>query len=335
MASPSIVDLSVEITTFNRKDTLCEALRALARQTLDGARFEVVLSDDGSTDGLQSAVAALATDLPYALRLVQNAHRGPGHAHNCGIEACRGELVVMLAADIIAAPTLVSEHLRSHREHPAPEVMIVGGLTQSPALPGSAFQRAADHAVERVFRNQFANVEHGGFLVSNLSFKKSFMCAHGMFREWPPAAGEDIELGFRLRTAGMRLLDNPAALGYHHHEESMASVARRAYTAGYNSHHYVEAIDTTWVRRRFGKTAESAGVGERALVGVRSALRQLLVNRISNALLVEPLLRGAERLPALEALTPFLFDRFNAYYFNRGLIDQRRGRPCRLPVFAD
>lgn len=329
------LDLSVEITTFNRKETLCDALSALARQEADGVRFEVVLSDDGSTDGLQAAVADLAGGLPYELRLVQNQHRGPGHAHNRGFEACRGELVLMLAADIIASPRLVAEHVASHRAHPAPEVMVAGALTQSLDLPPSAFQRAADHAVERVFRNQFADVEHGGFLVSNLSFKRDFMLGHGMFREWPPAAGEDIELGFRLQRAGMRLVGNPAALGYHHHEESMGSVARRAYTAGFNSHHYVEAIDTPWVRRRFGRLPPDAGVAERLRARARDVLRGLLVNRLSNGLVVEPLLRGAEMLTPLERVTPLLFDRFNAYYFNRGLTDQRRGRDYAPPRFDD
>lgn len=329
------LDLSVEITTFNRKETLCDALGALARQEADGVRFEVVLSDDGSTDGLQAAVADLAGGLPYELRLVQNKHRGPGHAHNRGFEACRGELVLMLAADIIASPRLVAEHVASHRAHPAPEVMVAGALTQSLDLPPSAFQRAADHAVERVFRNQFADVEHGGFLVSNLSFKRDFMLGHGMFREWPPAAGEDIELGFRLQRAGMRLVGNPAALGYHHHEESMGSVARRAYTAGFNSHHYVEAIDTPWVRRRFGRLPPDAGMAERLRARARDVLRGLLVNRLSNGLVVEPLLRGAEMLTPLERVTPLLFDRFNAYYFNRGLTDQRRGRDYAPPRFDD
>lgn len=322
-------NISVEITTFNRADTLCTLLERLTEQTLAPQRFEVVLSDDGSQPALFAALDALLPRLPYPLRLLRHSHAGPGHAHNRGIEACAADHVLMLAADILPAPELLAEHLASHRAEPAPEVMVCGRLTQSPDLPETVFQGAADQAVEKIFQNASRQVEHGGFLVSNLSFKKAYMLEHGMFRHWPPAAGEDLELGYRLRRAGMRLVHNHNALGFHHHEETLASVTRRAYLTGYNSHHFAAVIDEPWVHRRFGTAADDSRARLRR--GMRALLRRIFLNRVTTHQLMVPLMRRAEALPALIPLTPVLFEKINAYFFECGIADQRAGRPLKLP----
>lgn len=321
-------ELSIEITTYNRKEVLRNLLECLATQTYPGSRFEVVLSDDGSTDGLQEMVREMAPTLPYRLRLLQNKHQGPGHAHNEGIRACEADIVLMLAADILPTPTVVEEHLRSHRENPDKRVVVAGSLTQSPSLPDTVFQRAVNVQVERVLMDQFKEVEHGGFMVSNLSFKKDFMLEFGMFLEWPPASGEDIELGYRLKKAGMSLIKNDQALGFHHHEETLATVAKRAYMTGYNSHFFSAYVDEPWVRRRFGIPESNAWA---IALQLRSCLRNLLINRMTAEWLMIPLIRLAEKLRVVAPLTPLLNKRVTSYYLQRGIADFKNGRPFVFP----
>jgi glycosyltransferase involved in cell wall biosynthesis len=324
-------DLSVEITTYNRKEVLRDVLERLAVQTHPSSRFEVVLSDDGSTDGLQDMVRQMEPTLPYALRLLQNAHQGPGHAHNTGIRACEADIVLLLAADILPTPTLVEGHLHSHREHPDSRVVVAGRLTQSPSLPDTVFQRAVNVQVERVLMNQVNEVEHGGFMVSNLSFKKGFMLEFGMFLEWPPASGEDIELGYRLKKAGMLLIKNDQALGFHHHEETLATVAKRAYMTGYNSHLFSAYVDEPWVRRRFGIPEPTAGLRQWAATLLRNCLRNLFINRVTAEDLMIPLIRLAETVRVVVPLTPFLIKRVTSYYFKRGIADFKSDRPFVFP----
>jgi hypothetical protein len=237
----------------------------------------------------------------------------------------------MLAADILPTPRLVAEHLRSHRENPDPAVVVAGGLTQSKDLPDTVFQRAANRQVEAIFLSKSDQVEHGGFLVSNLSFKKSFMLEHGQFREWPPASGEDLELGYRLKKAGMTVIENPDALGYHHHEETLASVAKRAYMTGYNSHHFADEVDEAWVRRRFGYPETTEGIVQWLKANLRIGLRNVLINRFTASFLMVPLIRKAENARFLVPITPILCKKISAYYFKRGLNDYRRQRPFTLP----
>jgi glycosyltransferase involved in cell wall biosynthesis len=327
-----VIDVSIEISTYNRKDVLQMVLERLARQTYPAERFEVVLSDDGSADGLPELVDALTPGLPFAVRVLRSEHRGPGHAHNRGIRACRGEVVIMLAADVLPVPELVEEHVRSHRENPLPNAVVAGRLTQSRDLPDNGVQRGFNELTEEIFSNRSGKVKHGGFLVSNLSFKKSFMLEHGMFQEWPPASGEDIELGYRLARNGMALLSNPKALGYHHHEETIASIARRAYLMGYNSHYLAAHVDDSWVKARFGGTQIGDGLRAYAKTRLKGLLRPVVVNRVTTSLLVVPLIRMAAPAKALSPLVTLLCRRLSAYYFARGMSDHRHRRSFDLSL---
>ena len=228
------MNVSIEISTFNNKEILRKALERLAAQTYPAERMEVVISDDGSSDGLTDMVETMQSALPYKLKILRHAHKGPANAHNCGIDAANSEIVIMLASDILATPALIEEHVRSHEEHPDENVMISGRLIQSPELPDNTFQRSWNKHVNSLFAEEKDDLRHGRFFVSNLSFKKSFMQRHGLFLDWPPAAQEDLELGYRLRQHGMVLLHNSRAAGYHHHPVTLQIIARRAYTQGYN-----------------------------------------------------------------------------------------------------
>ena len=57
-----LYDITVQICSHNRKDVLCKVLESLKDQTLPADRFEVVLVDDGSTDGTKEVAEGL--DLP-------------------------------------------------------------------------------------------------------------------------------------------------------------------------------------------------------------------------------------------------------------------------------
>lgn len=324
-------DLSIEITTYNRKEILRDLLNRLSHQTYPLDRFEVVMSDDGSNDGLIEMLETLMPELPYATRVLQHKHQGPGHGHNAGIRASQSELVLMLAADILPSETLVEGHIEAHRRNPEPHIVVAGKLTQSEQLPDTVIQRAANVEVEKIFVSESDQVEHGGFLVSNLSFKKSFMLEHGMFHEWPPASGEDIELGYRMKKAGMKVLEEDAALGFHHHEETFASIAKRAYMTGYNSHHFSAEVNERWVRQRFGFPEPDAPLGSRLKLALRDTLRAIFVNRLTANLIMIPAIRAADQITLLLPLTPILCKKMSAYFFKRGLADFRASRPFQPP----
>jgi GT2 family glycosyltransferase len=320
---------SVEISTYNGKELLQRVLEELALQTYPPSEFEVVVSDDGSSDGLPEAVESMRGSLPYALRVLRNEHRGPANAHNLGIRACRGEIVVMLASDVLAAPELLEGHVQAHREHPDERVVVAGRLVQSPELPATAFQEGWNVLLNRLFSREKEDLRHGGFFVSNLSFKKRFMTRHGMFRDMPPASQEDLELAHRLRQQGMKLVPSPRALGFHHHPVTLADVARRAYTQGYHWHFFAESVPDPWVRGRAGRLTPRDGWALYLRSRLKDALRRCLVNEVTVPAVAIPLIRAAERWRILGRLVPFLAGKVSSHYFHRGLTDYENAIPER------
>jgi hypothetical protein len=319
------MSVSVEITTFNNKELLKKVLERLALQTYPASKFEVVVSDDGSTDGLPEAVESMRESLPYAIRVLRNGHSGPATAHNRGILACDGEIVVMLASDILAAPELLEGHLQVHLEQPDEHVVVAGRLVQSPELPATVLQKSWNVLLNRLFSKEKADLRHGCFFVSNLSFKKRFMTRYGMFCEMPPASQEDLELGYRLRQQGMKLVKSPRALGFHHHPVTLASVARRAYTQGYHWHFFEEKVPEPWVRSRSGHLSPGDGLALYLRSQLKHALRRCLINEVTVSMLMIPLIEAAERLRLLEPVVPLLAGKVSTHYFYQGLRDYENG----------
>jgi glycosyltransferase involved in cell wall biosynthesis len=227
-------NLSVVITTYNRRDTLDENLTRLAAQNVNLDTIEVIVIDDGSNDGTREMVHAKAVDSPFSLRYLYHANRGPGYSQNRGIREAKYPLILLLADDALPMPGLLYEHLRLHNLHPQSNVAVAGKMQQSPELPDTLFLRYWDPWENR-YLDSCDELEYIFFWGCNVSFKRSLILDHGFFLERQGAAMEDVELGFHLaRTAEMKLLYGKKAICHHKHYETIDSACKRAYERGLN-----------------------------------------------------------------------------------------------------
>ena len=94
-----VPSISVVIPLYNKRDTVERALLSVVRQTL--FNFEVVVVDDGSTDGGTEVVQNLSD---ARIRLLRQPNRGVSAARNVGIEEAKSEIIAFLDADDEWAP---------------------------------------------------------------------------------------------------------------------------------------------------------------------------------------------------------------------------------------
>ena len=90
--------ISVIIPTYNRADLLTESIKAIQNQTY--AVYEIIVVDDGSTDGTRAAVSAL----PGSIKYVYQPNAGKAVALNNGLNHCSGDYIWICDDDDLTLP---------------------------------------------------------------------------------------------------------------------------------------------------------------------------------------------------------------------------------------
>jgi hypothetical protein len=141
---------------------------------------------------------------------------------------------LFLGADTIADGALLREHLDWHERHSEENVAVLGHIAWAPGIRITPFLRWLEHGAQFGYPliQDHTDVPHRFFYSSNISLKTGFLLKHGLFDEdFPHAAFEDFELGYRLSKAGLTIMYDPKAVAYHDHvmdQKGFASRSRRA-----------------------------------------------------------------------------------------------------------
>lgn len=264
----ALFDITVVIPTCNRCESLSRVFNGLTRQRdVDLERVEIIVIDDGSSDGTGKAVKQLIHQEKITVRYFFQQNRGPAAARNTGIRNASGKVILFLGDDTLACPDLLRQHLDFHTvKYPEFHSALLGfcPMVTNPGFKSPLIQSWLNRK-QMAFQNlsHLEVISYHYFYTCNLSLKREFMLKNGLFDEsYPFAAGEDIELGSRLTDAGMRLYYSKTALAYHVHPMSFPEYVKRYFKLGRSA-----AIHN--------KNAGRTGNG---LSGSRSKLSPLRVN---------------------------------------------------------
>jgi GT2 family glycosyltransferase len=213
-------NISIVIPTYNRREQLVRVLAGLEGQSIGPDIFEVVVVDDGSTDGTGAWLEAQRR--AFHLRTVRQKNGGPARARNAGVEASRGDLLLFLDDDVEPSADLVAEHQRSHRLEN--NLAVVGPLGSLPSYeqPWVAWEQAKLEAQYAAMRRGDYAPTFRQFWTGNASVRREHVVAEGGF---DPAylRAEDVELAFRLSRRGIQFRFNPQARVLHHASRSLDS----------------------------------------------------------------------------------------------------------------
>lgn len=103
------VMISIIIPLYNKGELIGRTLRSIAAQENVPVKYEVVVVDDGSTDGCADIARRVATEIGIRnFRVLPQTNAGVGAARNRGIAEARGEYVAFLDADDIWKPSHLS-----------------------------------------------------------------------------------------------------------------------------------------------------------------------------------------------------------------------------------
>ncbi len=233
----SQIALTVVIPTFNRKEKLAQCVSSLMERSDRKRDFEIIIVDDGSTDGTDELVRRMSKDRAGRVRYFRQEKKGPASARNIGIRNALGRIILFMGDDIIASEALVAGHLEWHDRFPEENVGVLGFITWSDRVRITPFMAWLETSgVQFDYRKLEGKTEAPAeyFYSSNISLKKNFLISNGGYFDeaFPYAAYEDIELGLRLKKAGLALRYNQSAVGYHYHYTSLYSACRRMVTVG-------------------------------------------------------------------------------------------------------
>jgi GT2 family glycosyltransferase len=232
-----IPDLSIILVCWNNKEYLEPCLNSLYGAGLS-SKFDVVVVDNGSTDGSQEM---LHQKFPQA-KIIQNDHNvGLGRASNQGIEATCGRYILLLNNDtLVNGPSLDSmvEFLDAH-----PKAAAVGGKLLN---PDGSFQ--AGYADFSTLAEEFLITTHLGELIWDgfpshgdvdgvkevgwlssacLLLRREALDQVGLLDETYFIYGDEADLQYRLNQAGWKVYYLPSATTVHYGGRSMDRWRRR------------------------------------------------------------------------------------------------------------
>ncbi|MBB2958520.1 glycosyltransferase family 2 protein [Pseudoclavibacter helvolus] len=216
------IDVSVVIPVLNGMPELEHQLDALAAQQTSAA-WEVIVVDNGSTDGTKVHVESRVSDFPVLLRLVDaSSRKGISHARNTGVAQAAGNKIGFCDADDRVGPTWIAGIVKALDLHEAS-----GGPLRLLADP-------FDPSAAELPYSSYTETSRGGQVTGcNMAVRRTVLEAVGGFDEdLPPYGGEDLEFAIRLHQAGAKAGFAPEQMVYFRPTTRLTTKIRKLYQSG-------------------------------------------------------------------------------------------------------
>ncbi len=241
--------VTVAVCTYNGAATLHECLQGASK--LRYPNYEVVVVSDGSTD--ESPAIARSFD---GVRLIETENRGLSSARNTAAAAASGEIVAYIDDDAIPDPDWLAHVAASFESE---EVVAVGGPNVPPPQANRVAQAVAN-APGGPTHVLIGDREAEHIPGCNMAIRKRALEQIGGFDAQFRAAGDDVDVCWRLLEAGGRIAFNPGAAVCHHRRGTVRGYLRQqraygkaeAFLERKHPEKYSAAGHVTWHGRLYG-----------------------------------------------------------------------------------
>jgi GT2 family glycosyltransferase len=207
--SENFPKISVVVCSYNGSATIRDCMEGLQRVVYPD--FEVIVVNDGSTDSLADIVRE------YPVRLINTPNRGLSSARNTGMKAASGEIVAYIDDDAYPDPHWLQylAHAFMTTNHAG-----MGGPNISPAGDGiiaDSIANAPGGPVHVLLTDEIAEHIPG----CNMAFRRDALLEVGGCDPVYHAAGDDVDLCWRIQQTGKTIGFHPAAFVWHHCRNSV------------------------------------------------------------------------------------------------------------------
>lgn len=216
---------SVVIPAYNAEKLLPECLSSLSGQTVPRGDYEIIVVDDGSTDG----TSGVAGSFP-GVRVISQQNRGPAAARNLGAREAKGGIVLFTDSDCVPERDWIERMLEPFGH----DLKLAGAkgryLTKQRELAARFVQAEYQDKYRLLARHpliDFIDTYSAGFR------RDIFLRYGGYDTGFPVACAEDVELSFRMSNGGERMVYVPEAVVYHRHPTSWPAYFLKKYKFAY------------------------------------------------------------------------------------------------------
>lgn len=252
--------LSIIVLTYNRKHLLHGCLDSLFSQTVSRENLQIIVVDDGSTDGTEDMMRDVSPR-QLGLRYCRQTHKGIPAARNTGIVNASGDIIAIVADDYLLGPDYAETIIRFFQENPGAMVVrfkIIAAENDFASRVShfyfdvsvrrrlSCEETAGKHWIENLRRKwqklpvveEQITTQHDLEAAGGAAFKREVFQKIGFFDESLLRA-EDTDMTRRLRAEGIPVYYYPYhQIRHRYGRRSIFDTARKCFATGRNRWRY-------------------------------------------------------------------------------------------------
>ncbi|GHT01563.1 hypothetical protein AGMMS49525_02640 [Bacteroidia bacterium] len=201
-------EISIVMPAYNAEPYIGEAIQSILNQQ-NCPRFELLVVDDGSTDGTAKVVRSFKS---RRIVLLQKDHNGIVDALNMGLTRAKGKYIARMDADDTCSPERLAIQYRFMEAHP--EVDVLGtGMEWS---TGGTFSRDGELTKEHLLQGN-------GMVHASVMMRHESLSRLPVVYETGYLHGEDYQLWLKMTTNGFRLWNIPDVLYFYRQHKTQVS----------------------------------------------------------------------------------------------------------------